>query len=105
MKIHRKTCEIIAMLISIAGILLALFVGGYVLLFRPIRYLIVMHASNLLTTGNLIICIVKIFLSATAAGGIWIIFDIIASRVRDLPGRKEDILEAESEEQNGNNYR
>jgi hypothetical protein len=39
--------------------------------------------AGTLTSHELIICIVKIFLASTVAGGIWSIFDIMAGCFRD----------------------
>lgn len=75
--------KFLAVGISLFGTLLAIYVGGYWLLFRPVCFLIDGFASGLLSRHDLIICIVKIFLASTVAGAIWCVFDIIAGKFRE----------------------
>ena len=75
--------KFLAVAISLLGTLLAIYVGGYWLLFRPVCFLINGFTAGILTRQDLIICIVKIFLASTAAGAIWCVFDIIAGKFRD----------------------
>lgn len=89
MKLGKKTCEVIAKIISILGVLTAIFVGGYIFLIRPIYTLYVGFVADTLTTKDFIINIIMVFLAATVAGGIWVIFDMIASIFRDMHGKEE----------------
>lgn len=73
----------LAVSISLFGTLLAIYVGGYWLLFRPVCFLIDGFSSGLLSRHDLIVCIVKIFLASTVAGAIWCVFDIIAGKFRE----------------------
>ena len=75
--------KLLAWLLSAAGTLLAIYIGGYWLLFRPVRYLYLGFLAGSLTKKSLFVCIVKIFFASTAAGGIWSIFDIMAGHFRD----------------------
>ncbi|MBQ2089199.1 MAG: hypothetical protein II472_03130 [Lachnospiraceae bacterium] len=79
----KNVFKLIAMLISIAGTLLAIYFGGYVFLVKPVRFLYMGVVNKSITTRGLIISIVKIFLASTVAGSIWSICDIIAGKFRD----------------------
>ena len=75
--------KILAVTISIFGSLLAVYVGVYWLLLRPVGFLVVGLAGGGLTKSAVVVCILKILLASTAAGAIWCIFDIIAGKFRD----------------------
>ncbi len=75
--------KILAAAVSILGTALAIYVGGYLLLLRPVRHLLVGFAIGGLTRSGLIISVLKIFLASTVAGAIWCVFDIIAGKIRN----------------------
>ena len=82
MKSVRKILELT---FSIGGSLLSVYVAGYWLFFRPVRWLITSYTAGTMTRSGIIFSVVKIFLASTVGGGIWCIFDIIAGKFRDLP--------------------
>ena len=73
----------VAVLLGALGVLLAIYFGGYWLLFRPLRTLYWAFTEGTLTSSLLITAVVKIFFSTTAAGAIWVVFDILAGFFRD----------------------
>lgn len=75
----------LAVLFSILGIVLGLYIGGYWLFIRPVYFLVTGFGAGTLTGRTLIICIIKIFIASTIGGGIWCICDIIAGHFRDEP--------------------
>ena len=79
----RNIRKVISVVLGLMGTLLAIYVGGYWLFLRPVRFLYVGFLAGTLTKKSLLICIIKIFLASTAGGGIWCIFDIIAGHFRD----------------------
>ena len=80
----KKTARrIMAILLSLGGTLLALYVGGYWLLLRPIHNLYLGYVGHAITLGLLLNSFVRIFFSATVFGSIWCIFDILAGFFRD----------------------
>lgn len=79
----KRIRKCLAWALSAAGSILALYVGGYWLFFRPVRFLYLGFLAGTLTKKSLIVCIIKIFFASTAAGGVWIIFDILAGHFRD----------------------
>ena len=75
----------LAVLFSILGTVLGLFIGGYVLFVRPVYWLIIGFKGGTLTAGMILINVFKIFIASTVGGAIWCICDIIAGHFRDLP--------------------
>lgn len=75
--------KILAVAFSALGTFLAIYIGGYWLFLRPVRFLFVYFTSGELTRQMLVVCVVKIFLASTAGGGLWCICDIIAGHFRD----------------------
>ncbi len=88
-KLSEGACKVIAKLISIVGAGLALFVAGYIFLIKPIYTIFTGFMQDTLTSKDLLINIVLIFLAATVGGGIWIVFDMIAGIFRDMHGKEE----------------
>ncbi|MCR5546718.1 MAG: hypothetical protein K6F30_09630 [Lachnospiraceae bacterium] len=72
-----------ALFLSLGGTLLALYVGGYWLLFRPLRNLYVGYIEHIITWRLLLNSFIRIFLAATVFGSIWCVFDILAGFFRD----------------------
>ncbi len=79
----RTIRKILAIGISVLGTVLALYVGGYWLFIRPVRYLYLGFLAGTLTKKSLLIAIIKIFIASTAGGGVWCVCDIIAGHFRD----------------------
>ena len=80
----KKTAKkVMAILLSLFGTLLALYVGGYWLLIRPIHNLYLGYMHHSLSLALLLNSFVRIFFSATVFGSIWCIFDILAGFFRE----------------------
>lgn len=80
----KKTAKkVMAILLSLFGTLLALYVGGYWLLIRPIHNLYLGYLHHSLSLPLLLNSFVRIFFSATVFGSIWCIFDILAGFFRE----------------------
>ncbi len=75
----------LAVLFSILGTVLGLYIGGYVLFVRPVYWLVTGFTSGNLTAVMLLINVIKIFVASTVGGAIWCICDIIASHIKGLP--------------------
>lgn len=69
---------LIALLISFVGTLLTFYVSLYVLLYLPVKDIYDCYMQDILTLRILFIDVVKIFLSATVGGAVWVVFDIVA---------------------------
>ena len=77
--------KVLAVLFSILGTVLGLYIGGYWLFARPVYWLVTGFTGGTLTAGILIINIFKIFIASTIGGSIWCVCDIIAGFFRDNP--------------------
>lgn len=75
----------LAVLFSILGTVMGLYIGGYMLFVRPVYWLVTSFSGGTLTAGLLLINVIKIFIASTVGGAIWCICDIIAGHFRDLP--------------------
>ena len=74
--------RVIATILSTVGSLLALYVGGYWMFVRPLYRIYYCFMNGGLTIHILFISLLKVFLSSTVIGSIWIIFDIAAGFFR-----------------------
>ena len=74
-----------AVLFSILGTVLGLYIGGYLLFVRPVYWLVTSFTSGTLTAVLLLINVIKIFIASTVGGAIWCLCDIIAGYFRDIP--------------------
>ena len=75
----------IAVLFSVLGTVLGLYVGGYLLFVRPVYWLVIGFTNVTLTAGLLLVNVIKIFVASTVGGAIWCLCDIIAGYFRDIP--------------------
>lgn len=74
----------LAVLFSILGTVLGLYIGGYMLFVRPVYWLVIGFTDGTLTAGMLLVNIFKIFIASTVGGAIWCLCDIIASHIKGL---------------------
>ncbi len=75
----------LAVLFSVLGTVLGLYIGGYMLFVRPVYWLVIGFTDGTLTAGMLLVNIFKIFIASTVGGAIWCLCDIIASHIKGLP--------------------
>ncbi|MBQ3773846.1 MAG: hypothetical protein II833_05610, partial [Pseudobutyrivibrio sp.] len=75
----------LAVLFSILGTVLGLYIGGYMLFVRPVYWLVIGFTDGTLTARMLLVNIFKIFIASTVGGAIWCLCDIIASHIKGLP--------------------
>ncbi len=69
----KKGFYVLALLCYIAGVALAAYIGGWLMMVQPVRHLISAFAANEFTIGLLLVCVIKLVLSTTIAGVIWCI--------------------------------
>ncbi len=79
-KCLRKFLEIF---FSVLGVVLGLYVGGYLMFIRSVGYLYNGFLNGGITKSGLVFAIVCIFLSTTVIGFFWCVCDIIAGIFRD----------------------
>lgn len=87
----RKINRIIAALCYGIGVILSIYVGGWVMLLKPLQMLITAVSLGKCTFGLFAMCVIKILLSATMAGLLWCIGYIGFNHFR---GREEPDWEA-----------
>ncbi|MBO6214484.1 MAG: hypothetical protein J6N76_02980 [Lachnospiraceae bacterium] len=75
--------RVMELILSIGGTLLSVYVGGYLLLIRPVLKLYGLFMAGGLTTPLLFRYVIEVFLSMTVGGAIWCLFDILAGKFRD----------------------
>lgn len=56
---------------SLVGTILALYVGGWMMIFKPIEGTILAYMAGTLTIKGVAVTVLKCILSTTAAGAIW----------------------------------
>lgn len=81
--------RVLAVLFSVLGSVLGLYVGGYWLFVRPVYWLVTGFRNGTLTAYLILINVIKIFVASTVGGSIWCICDIIAGHFRELPSDDE----------------
>ena len=70
----KKKCDkLLGILCYALGILAALYVGGYLMLIKPIHVIIIAFGNDMLTLPLLLKSIIKIAFSTTFAGLVWCI--------------------------------
>ena len=70
----KKKCnKLLGLLCYALGILAALYVGGYLILIKPIHVIIMAFGNDMLTLPLLLKSIIKIAFSTTFAGLVWCI--------------------------------
>lgn len=96
---------LIATVLSVAGTIMMIYVGGYLLFVAPLLSLYQHFLDQSLTGRLLLVDLIKIFFAGTAGGAIWCIFDIAAGYFRDdkgdAPRPKKEVQEI-AEKEDGN---
>ncbi len=97
---------LMATILSVAGTIMMVYVGGWLLFVSPLLSLYRHFMDHSLTGRLLLVDLIKIFFAATAGGAIWCIFDIAAGYFRDdkgdAPWPKEREKQETSERKNKN---
>ena len=68
---HKTLRLMIGTLCSVIGTLLALYVGGWLMLCKPIQGVVSAYFAGNLTIGIIALAVFKCLLSVTVAGAIW----------------------------------
>ena len=75
--------KMLAVMISLLGTFMTVYVTLYLLVFCPARDLYVNFTSDTLTAHVLFVDLIKIFVASTVGGAVWVVFDIVAGFFRD----------------------
>lgn len=80
---NRNIRMLISVIIYLTGIAVAIYIGGWLMIVKPIKGTIAAYTLGTLTLPQLVITIIKCFCSLTVAGFIWCIGYIASNRVYD----------------------
>ncbi len=80
---NRNIKILLASMIYIIGLIAAVYVGGWIMILKPIRGTITAYTVGTLTLPQLIVAIVKCICSTTVAGFIWCLGYIASNSVYD----------------------
>ena len=78
----KRARNILAVIISTIGTLLALYVGVYKLIIMNLLNFVAKLSANELTIGFTVKSVCEILVSMTLGGAIWVACDILASKIR-----------------------
>lgn len=65
------------------GVLGWCYVGGWMILTRPVKGLIVAHLAGRLSIGKLLVALVQGFIYLSLAGGVWCVGYMLSNYFRD----------------------
>lgn len=75
--------RLISVIVYIIGLATAVYVGGWVMLVKPVKGAVTAYMLGTLTLPQVIITILKCFFSLTVAGFIWCLGYIASNRIYD----------------------
>lgn len=81
MKITWKT--VASLLFYSLGVLGWCYIGGWMILTRPVRGLLLAHAAGSLTVGKLLTAFLQGFFYLSLAGGVWCIGYMLSNYFKD----------------------
>ncbi len=79
----RNVRIVLAMAIYFTGFAASIYIGGWVMLLKPVRSTLSAYALGTLTLPQLVIAIVKCVSSLTVAGLVWCLGYIASNRIYD----------------------
>lgn len=91
----KKWRVIMATICYILGVLASIYVGGWIMLIKPIRLLMFAYSAGTMNLHMLVVCIVKIALSTTVAGLVWCVGYIACNCFRGTEDEYDRILAKE----------
>lgn len=80
---NRNFRIIISVAVYFFGLAASVYVGGWVMLLKPIRGTIAAYTLGTLTLSQLIVTIIKCIFSLTVAGFIWCVGYIVSNHIYD----------------------
>lgn len=80
---NRNIRMIISVAVYFIGLAIAIYVGGWLMLIKPIKRTIVAYTLGTLTLPQLVVTVVKCLCSLTVTGFIWCLGYIASNRVYD----------------------
>ena len=80
---HARLRHFLVHLLGIGGTLLAIYVSGWVMFLEPLIAIYREYQAETMTYGDILKVAISVAMAATAGGGIWCAFDILANFFRD----------------------
>jgi hypothetical protein len=80
---HARLRHFLVHLLGIGGTLLAIYVSGWVMFLEPLIAIYREYRAGTMTYGDILKVAISVAMAATAGGGIWCAFDILANFFRD----------------------
>ena len=81
MKITRKT--LLALFFYVLGVVGWCYVGGWMILTRPVKGLIMAHLSGSFSIGKVFVALIQTFIYLSLAGGVWCVGYMLSDHFRD----------------------
>lgn len=95
---NRKMKILLALMCYACGAFAAIYIGGWIMLFKPLRLLISSYCTGTLGISILIHCVFKIILSTTVGGLVWCIGYMGCNYFRGTEDEYDRLLAAEEEQ-------
>lgn len=74
---------LLAVIIYLTGFAVAVYVGGWVMIIKPVKYTISAYTLGTLTLSQLIVSVIKCISSLTVTGLIWCLGYIASNHIYD----------------------
>jgi len=81
MKFTWKT--VAALLCYALGVLGWCYVGGYMILTKPLKALVVAYLAKELTIGKILVALIQAFLYLSLAGGVWCVGYMLSNHFKE----------------------
>lgn len=95
---NRKMKILLAVLCYLCGALAAVYIGGWIMLLKPLRLLVSSYQTGALGISVLLHCVIKIALSTTVGGLVWCIGYMGCNYFRGTEDEYDRLLAAEEEQ-------
>lgn len=79
----RNIRMLLAVIIYLTGFAVAVYVGGWVMIIKPVKYTISAYTLGTLTLSQLIVSVIKCISSLTVTGLIWCLGYIASNHIYD----------------------
>ncbi len=79
----RNIRMILSMAIYLTGFIAAIYIGGWLMLVKPVKYTITAYTLGTLTVPQLVLAAIKCICSLTVAGLVWCIGYIASNHIYD----------------------
>lgn len=82
---------ILSIVVYVLGFSIAIYIGGWLMLIKPIKNIILAYTMGTLTIPQLIVSVIKCICSLTVAGFIWSLGYIASNLIFDSRDEKQTV--------------